>query len=158
MGGQARGVPVLPGFDEAAAFNADNGDTGNFGVLAGGFVDARDGPAKADQVIFGKGDALFDVNIVELSADAVVEVSEFLRAANGSVAFVEDALGGEKIEDGFAAGLIPDLIEPALHELFVVFDGGNRLGGHGENLPGESVRNCIAMESNEKAQTEKARV
>ena len=130
LSGHRGGVPVLPGFDEAAVLDANYGDAGDLSIFAGGFVDAGDGPAEADQVIFGKGNALLDVNIVELCADAVVEVSKFLRAANGSVAFVEDALGGEEIEDGFAAGLIPDLIEPALHQLFVVIEDGSGRGGH----------------------------
>src|SRR5262249_3799930 len=121
LGAQAGGVPILPGFDEAAVFDADDGDAGYLGLFAGGLVSTGNCPAQADHVVFGQGGARLDVNIVELSADAIVEVGEFLWAADGSMTFVEDTVLVEQLKNGVATGLIPDFVKPAQGESLVVF-------------------------------------
>src|SRR5262249_12282303 len=107
-------------------------DAGYLGLFAGGLVSTGNGPAQADHVVFGQGGARLDVNIVELSADAIVEVGEFLWAADGSMTFVEDTVLVEQLKNGVATGLIPDFVKPAQGESLVVFESGNGLrGGHG---------------------------
>ncbi|HUL35643.1 MAG TPA: hypothetical protein VL128_17300, partial [Candidatus Eisenbacteria bacterium] len=60
----------------------------------------------------------------ELRQELIVDgAAKLLGAANLLAAFVEDAIGSEKLEDGFAAALIPDFVEPAEQELFVLFGG-----------------------------------
>src|SRR5262249_6369866 len=131
LGGYACFIPVLPGLDKAAVFDTGDGDAGGDGALAGAFVNGREVPADADQVAFCDSDSRLDADVVELVADAVVKSGEFLRATDGSVAFVEDAFLVKEIEDGLAAGLVPDFVEPAANKLFIVFEGGDGFGGHG---------------------------
>lgn len=119
LGREAGGVPVLPGFDEVAIFDADDGYTGDGGGLAGGLVGGVYGPAKADEIVFGENDAQGDAYVSELRLQAVIEGGEFLGSTDRSMAFVEDAFGREELEDDVATGLIPDVFKPTDGELFV---------------------------------------
>ena len=121
----------MPGFDEAAVLDADDGDPGDGSVLAGGLVDRIDGPAEADEIVFGKSDAGGDTDVPELGLQAVIEGGELLWSADRSVAFVKNAIGSEEFEDDVAAGLVPNLVKPAAGKLFVVFKDRSGRGGHG---------------------------
>ncbi len=84
----------------------------------------------ADQceVALGEGDDGGDAEAGEPGAEFVVEGAELLGAAQVAGAVVEHGGGSEEFEDGFAAALIPDLLEPADDEVFVLFEGRKRMG------------------------------
>lgn len=135
LGLKAGGVPVLPGFDKAAAFDADDGSAGDVKRLAGGFVAHVGGPMAADQVIFGENDEGSDVEVVELCAKIVVEGGELVGAAEVLCAIVENTVLVQEFEDGVAVTVIPDFFEPADDELFVALKKGEGLIGGGHGMP-----------------------
>src|SRR5260370_19653635 len=129
LGGHASGVPVLPGFDEAAVLDSDDGGAGNVGSLASGVVFALGEPVDASQVAFSEGQHRRDFEIGEYRAQAVVEFFEFGGTTDNSVAIVKYAIGSEELRDGVAIALVPDFFEPAYDELFVLIESGDRMGG-----------------------------
>ena len=65
-------------------------------------------------------------------AEVVVEAREGFGAAEFGGAIVNDGARGEKLEDGFAAGLVPDFLEPTEEEMFALLgDGKGMRRGHG---------------------------
>jgi len=143
--GHAGGVPVLPGFDEAAVLDAHDGGASDLSGLAGGDVFAFGEPVNASQVAFGQGENGRDFEIREYRAQAVIEFFEFSGTANDSVAIVEYAIGSEELCDGIAIALVPNFFEPADHELFVLIERGYGGGGHEGYLLagiGWSIQEC----------------
>lgn len=56
-------IPILPGFDEAAVFEAEDADAGDLQGFAGGGVCCGGRPAHADHVTFGEGFEGSDANV-----------------------------------------------------------------------------------------------
>ena len=119
----------MPGFDEFAVLDADDGDAGDAGRFAGGFVAGGGGPAEAGEVAFGEGYAGSDLEIGEFGLEAVVEGGKFVGAADGLFAFMENGIGSEEFKDGFAAGLVPDFLKPAGDELLIQIESSDGVGG-----------------------------
>src|SRR5258708_24210304 len=82
LGGEACGVPILPGFDEFAVLDADDGGSGNVRGPVGGNVLERSVPVDAGEVRFGEDDDRGDLEIGKLRAQATVEIFEFGGGAN----------------------------------------------------------------------------
>src|ERR1700739_1556488 len=158
LGGEAGGVPVLPGFDETAVLDTDNRGTGDLGGLAARIVLELGNPANAGQIAFSEGDHRGNFEIGKNSAQAVVEFFEFSGAANNPVAIVDDAVWSEQLRDGVAVAFVPDFFKPADDELFVLIERGYGGGGHEGYLLagiGWSIQECgKGGERGEKIKTE----
>jgi hypothetical protein len=130
LGGEAGGIPVLPGFDEAAVLDAHDGSAGDVGDFAGGEVFAFGEPVDTGEVAFGKGQDRGNLEIRENAAQAVVEFFEFGRAADDSITIVDDTLGSKELGDRVPVTSVPDFLKPADDELFVLIERGYSGGGH----------------------------
>ena len=129
LSGHTGGVPVLPGFHEAAVLDTDDGGAGDVGDFAGGVVLTFGEPVDARQVAFGQGKDRGDFEIGENRAQTVVKSFEFGGAANDFVAIVNYAIGSEELRDGVAVALVPDFFKPADDQLFVLIERGDGMGG-----------------------------
>lgn len=136
LGGEAGGVPVLPGFGEMGVLDANDGGAGDFEGLRGGGVAQVGGPMETDKVAFGNRNDGRELEVGELGANSVLEAAKSFRAMDLILAVVENRTGREEFENGFAASLVPDLFEPADDEVFVLFLRGKWLssGRHGSLL------------------------
>lgn len=56
LGGDAGGIPVLPGFDETAVLDTDDGGPGELRDFIGGDVFTFRKPVNAGQIAFGEGE------------------------------------------------------------------------------------------------------
>src|SRR5215469_10002981 len=131
--GERGGVPVLPAFDEEAVLNPDDRGAGDRCGFAGGGVTERGGPMEGDEVAFGQGDDGRDAEVREAGAEIVMEAREGFRTTEFGGAIVDDGVRREEFKDGFAAGLVPDFLEPAEQEMLALFGNGNRVRrGHEE--------------------------
>lgn len=135
LSGHTGGVPVLPGFDEAAVLDTDDGGAGDVGDFAGGVVFTFGEPVDASEVALGEGKNRGDFEIGENCAQTVVKFFEFGGAANDFVAIVNDPIGSEELRDGVAVAFVPDFVEPADDELFVLIERGYGVGGGHEKVP-----------------------
>src|ERR1700741_2494905 len=92
LGGEAGGVPVLPGFDETAVLDTDNRGAGDLSALTARVVLELGKPVNAGQIALSEGQHRGNFEIGKNSAQAVVEFFEFSGAANNPVAIVDDAV------------------------------------------------------------------
>src|SRR6266446_2023683 len=88
LSGHTSGVPVLPGFHEAAVLDADDGAAGNVSGLAGGDVFTFGEPVNASEVALGEGKNRRDFEVGENRAQTVVKFFEFCGTANDFVTIV----------------------------------------------------------------------
>ena len=129
LSGHAGSVPVLPGFDEAAVLDADDGGAGDAGDLAGGDVFTFGKPVDASEVALGEGKNRRDFEVEENRAQTVVKFFKFCGTTNDFVTIVNYAVGSEKLRDSITIALVPDFFEPADDELFVLIESGYGVGG-----------------------------
>ena len=129
LGGEASGVPVLPGFNKTTVLDTDDRGTGDLGSLTGRVVFTFGEPVNTGQIAFGEGENRRDFEIGEYRAQAVVEFFEFGGAANDSVTIVNHAVRREELSDGVTVAFVPDFFEPADDELFVLIERGYGVGG-----------------------------
>lgn len=99
------------------------------GGFAGGVVFTFGEPVDAGEIAFGQCQNWRDFEIGENRAQTVVKFFEFCGAANDFVAIVNYAVGSEELRDGVAVALVPDFLEPADDELFVLIERSDGVGG-----------------------------
>ena len=86
----------------------------------------------AGEIALGESERRRNLEIGELRAQAIVKFFEFSGAANHNGAVVENAILSKELRDGVTIPFVPDFVEPADDELFVLIEGRNGLGGgHG---------------------------
>ena len=120
LGGEVSGVPVLPSFDKLAVFDADHGSAGDLHAPLGGLVDELSRPVHTGERAFGKRNERRDTEVGEFRAKLVVKDREFVRTAHLLSAVVEYAIASKELIDSFAASLVPDLLKPAGHKVFLL--------------------------------------
>jgi len=129
LGGEARGVPVLPGLDEAAVLDPNDGSPGDVSRFARGGVLHLRKPVDAGEIALCQDQNRRDFYFRELRAQAVVEVFELGGATNHCRAIVEHTVWREKLSDDVAVAPVPNFFKPADREPLILIEGGDCWGG-----------------------------
>ena len=79
------------------------------------------GPVDTGEVTFSESNDRREVEVGEFGADGVLETAKGLGTVDLILAVVQNGIGEEKFEDGFAAALVPNFFKPADDEVFVLF-------------------------------------